>query len=190
MPLVQSRRHLESARHAVAQMHTASSFEAYEAAWRQFLQEINKVWKKVELECKKNSKFNGWRAKYVELRKTDALLCYLHHARNSDEHTLTEITKRVPGSIAISAPPETGVLNIRSLKIDAEGMIEYDGDPAVVEFTQPSVQLGRVFDRGTWYEVPDSHLGNGLTHRAPLAIAGLALKFYAEYIGAAEQKFS
>ena len=190
MPLVQSRRHLENARHAVAQMRTAGPFEAYEVAWRQFLQEINKVWRKVELECKKNSKFNGWRTKYVELRKSDALLCYLHHARNSDEHTLTEITKRVPGSIAISAPPETGVLFVRSLRMHAGGMIEYDGSPAVFNVTQPSVQLERVFDRGTWYEVPDSHLGKTLAEKDPLAIAALALTFYAEYIEMAEQKFS
>ena len=57
-------------------MRTAGPFEAYEVAWRQFLQEINEVWKKVELECKKNTKFNGWRSRYVELRKSDALLSY------------------------------------------------------------------------------------------------------------------
>lgn len=190
MPLVQSRRHQENARHAVAQMRTAGSFEAYEAAWRQFLQEINKVWKKVELECKKNSKFKAWRVKYVELRKTDPLLCYLHHARNSEEHTLTEITKRVAGSLAISAPPETGVLHIRSLRVDADGTLEYDGSPAVFQVTQPSVELDRVLDRGNWYEVPAAHLGNSLLRKDPISLADLGLKFYAEYISAAEQKLS
>lgn len=190
MPLVQSRRHLENARHAVARMRAAASFDAYEAAWRQFLQEMNKVWKKVELECKKNTKFNGWRAKYVVLRTTDPLLCYVLHARNSDEHTLTEITKRVPGSIAISAPPETGVLHIRSLTMYAGGAIEYDGSPAVFKVTHPSVQLECVFDRGIWYEVPDSHLGENLNETAPLSIAERAVTFYADYVGAAEKEFS
>jgi hypothetical protein len=171
-------------------MRTAASFDAYEAAWRQFLQEINKVWKKVELECKKNPKFNGWRGKYVELRKTDALLSYVLHARNSDEHTLTEITKRMPGSIAIYAPPETGVVHIRSLTIREGGVIEYDGSPAVFQVTHPSVQLERVFDRGIWYEVPDSHLGEQSSERAPHSIAQRVVIFYADYVGSAELKFS
>jgi hypothetical protein len=190
MPLVQSRRHLENARQAIAQMRSAPSFDAYEAAWRQFLQEINKVWKKVELECKKNTKFNGWRSGYVELRKSDSLLSYVLHARNSDEHTLTEITKRAPGSIAISAPAETGVLYIRSLTVRAGGVIEYDGSPAVFQVTHPRVQLERVCDRGIWYEVPESHLGETVTDKAPHYIGDRAVAFYADYVGAAEKKFS
>jgi hypothetical protein len=189
MPLLQSRRHFENARHAINQMRSATSFEGFEAAWRQFLQEINKVWKKVELECKKNPKFNGWHSKYVELRKEDPLLCYVLHARNSDEHTLTEITKRVAGSIGVSAPPETGVLHIRSLKIQG-GTIEYDGSPAIFAVTDPSVQLERVFDRGIWYDVPGSHLGQELKQKTPLTVAERALAFYADYVAAAEQKFS
>jgi hypothetical protein len=190
MPLLQSRRHLNNAAQAINQMRSARSFEAYESSWRQFLQELNKIWKKVELECKKNPKFNGWRAKYITLRKDDALLCYLHHARNSDEHTLTEITKRVPGSLAISAPPETGFVHIRSLTITADGGVQYDGSPAVFQVTPPSVQLDRVRDRGTWYEVPEKHLDADLVRKDPLEVADCGLKFYTEFVKEAEDRFA
>jgi hypothetical protein len=188
MPLPQSRRHLENARQALAQMERANSFEAYEFAWRQFLQELNKIWKKVELECKKHPKFSGWRSKYADLRKTDPVLSYLLHARNSDEHTLTEITKRTPGSISILPPPETGSVYIRSLTVH-QGRIEYDGSPAIFQVTNPSVQLERVFDRGVWYDVPTQHLGNELRDTSPHGVAQSAIAFYADYVAGAEKTF-
>jgi hypothetical protein len=190
--LAAAKRDLAASRRALEAMRAAQSLDAIEAAWRSFLQEANKVWTKVELACKSHPKAQPWFGGHARLRKKDMLLRYLHHARNSDEHTLTEIVSRQPGGFAINPAPGMKGVYIDSMTISSGPSgthINYRGSPIQVEVHTPHVQLERVFDRGAWFNPPTQHLDKRLMKNDPITVAELGYTYCERIVSEAESRF-
>jgi hypothetical protein len=190
--LLAAKRELAATKRALESMRTAKTLDDLEAAWRSFLQNANKVWTKLELVCKAPSKAQPWFGGHLRARKKDMLLRYLHHARNSDEHTLTEIVSKQPGGIGIRGAPGTSGVHIKSMTIKGgpQGMhIDYEGSPIEIVQIAPHVQLERVFDRGDWYNPPTQHLDKPLGKTDPIGVAALGYEYICAMVAEAEGKF-
>ena len=137
-------------------------FAAYEYAWRDFLRRIDRVWKKMKSVCTGKPGWQTPASKIGHLRKTDSLLKYLIHARNVDEHTISDVvTEWNP--------------NMQAKQFGTSVLLEWK------EWDRP---LLAVTDRGVCYSPPNQHLGQPLkTYRKKgeaesVLVARLALDFY------------
>lgn len=192
MTLLTVKRELAATQRALEGMRGAKTLDELEAAWRTFLQNANKVWTKIELVCKAPSPAQPWLGAHLRIRKKDMLLRYLHHARNSDEHTLTEIVSKQPGGIGIRGAAGTGGVYIKSMTINSgpQGThIKYEGSPIEIVQVAPHVRLERVFDRGTWYNPPTQHLERQLTQADPVSVAEAGYEYMRSMVGEAEGRF-
>lgn len=189
-PLKHARRELDGATAAFKRMKEASSLDDFESAWRSYLASVNRVWSKLEALAKKTAgRFQPWLGERSTVRKEDMLLRYLLHARNSDEHTLTEVVERRAPSMGITAGP-TGAALVRSLRIRADGTVEFDGEGSLaITFRPERVVLARVLDRGEWYDAPTHHLDRPLLSVEPLHVAELGLRYYTAIVEEADRDF-
>ena len=163
---------LRSAERALGRMRSASDFDSFEDAWRQYLVALQKVWVKTERSCQPVCEdFEPWQGKFERRRKKDQLLRYLRHARNADEHSIQLILDDIPGQTVTTSSGDT----------------VYVGNSVVT--TSPRIELLPVEDRGKWYNPPAEHLGKTLAKRDPLKVAELGLTFYADFVEQAERKF-
>jgi len=183
--LQQTKAELRAAGRAVDSMAAARNFEEFLEAWQSFLDRAEKVWIKAERECQPiRNVFEPWQGTYKRLRREDALLAYLHHARNADHHTIQRVTvmakdvrvKVAPGGTAtIDFDPKT-----RSIRVEGD-VLEWSSGPeryALLAFE----------DRGICYEPPTEHLGVALSNVDPLTVARRGLKFYTDFVEKIEQK--
>ena len=162
---------LRSAERALGRMRSATDFDSFEDAWRQYLVALQKVWVKTERGCQPvRESFEPWQGKCKRQRKKDQLLRYLEHARNADQHSIQLILDDVPEQI-----------------VTVGGDTVYVGNDVVV--IAPRIELLPVKDRGEGYDPPVEHLGKALAERGPLAVAELGLAFYAGFVEQAERKF-
>lgn len=153
-------------------MRSASDFDSFEDAWRQYLGALQKVWVKTERSCQPvRESFEPWQGKFKRQRKKDQLLRYLRHARNTAEHSIQLILDDVPEQIVTTSSGDT----------------VYAG--AQVVTIAPSIELRPLVDRGVWYDPPVEHLSKALAERGPLKVAELGLAFYAGFVEQAERKF-
>ena len=152
-------------------MRSASDFDSFEDAWRQYLVALQKVWVKTERSCQPvRDSFEPWQGKFKRQRTKDQLLRYLRHARNADEHSIQVILDDIPGDTVTTSSGDT----------------VYVGNLVVT--TSPRIELRPVEDRGKWYNPPVEHLGKALAERDPLKVAELGLTFYASFVEQAERK--
>ena len=180
---------LRAARASLEAMAASDSLESVEDHWRAFLSTLEKVWAKLDLlGGSLGGGYPGWRSKYSRLRKTDPLLCYLHHARNADTHTLQSTTKVEPGSMRIIGGPGGWEMTSMALLATGELLTEGKGDLRI-EF-HPSTLRGKpVLDRQVRYDPPSEHLGQPLTSLDPMTMADAGLRFYAEVTESFERHF-
>jgi hypothetical protein len=156
---------LERARATIPTMErTDIPIKDVESAWWSFLLSANSVYTKLEQGSKDNGKSKAWFGRAKHVRKNDPLLSYLHHARNSDEHSL-------------EATAVTGIADLKSLhpevKVSEPGQnVRVDFDPnANLEPGTPlaTLKVGLCVlpvtdDRyGDTFPVPTSHMGEGLS---------------------------
>jgi hypothetical protein len=171
-------------------MKAASNVEEFEDAWQDFLGSLEKSWIKVERSCQQfRNTFQPWQGKLARQRRKDPLLRYLKHARNADEHTIEEIIEHVPGHRTLN-PAYGNSWYIEHLEIWGGDVVSYSGDkPMIVQDFPDRVELRRFKGSGTWYNPPTQHLGQPLEQRDPISFAELGLRFYANFIEQAEEKF-
>lgn len=179
---------LAKARAAIDEMHNAKTLDAFEEAWKKFLGRLERVWNKGESHFGKSPRWNGWKAQFVGLRKTDPLLSYLCNARGADEHTVNEIVGRETGGIGIN-PVEGNSLYIERMEINNGNIFIKSPQKIRVEFFPARTMLLPVTNRGRVYDVPSSHLGNPVNQRNVIAIAELAAQFYEQFLTKAEEFF-
>jgi hypothetical protein len=141
-------------------------FGEYDAAWREFLHRIERVWTKTHAAA---HGLPGWQkieSEVVALRKSDPLLCYLIQARNVDEHTISPVA-------------QDWNANIRMAQTGNEIRAAWDA------WDRP---LLPVKNRGVVYEPPRKHLGAAIEpllkkgRAEPVIVAELALRFYVNFI--------
>ena len=171
-------------------MKDARNFADFEDAWQDLLGCLEKSWHKIERARQPfRNKFEPWQGRFKKRRKDDPLLRYLAHARNADEHTLEETVVHRPAHRTIN-PAYGNSLYIEHMEIRGGQIVSYSGNkPLVVQDYPARVELRRFRDSGAWYEPPAYHQGKKLQSREPVAVAKLGLRFYADFIRKAREKF-
>ena len=154
--------------------------------WIEFLRAIERLWNKAEAAFSRSPKWQPWQGKYVRLRRTDGLLCYMAQARNMEEHSDEPSAVALPGSMSIGRGG--GEVFIEKLVIDGQGKVaEYRGSHPI-EVTPPRISTRAVDNRGVQINPPTSHLGHPIASDVTsMADAGFA--FYKAFLEAAEAKF-
>lgn len=192
-PLKAAKLEIESARSAIRRMEAAADSTEYRSAWNEFLGAIEKCWNKTERALKDDTKFQPWQGQYENRRKNESMLLYLKHARNVDQHTLEESTLPLASSTAVAIRPKSGRTSageiLKSIRLGPNGASSVDENVELKQLNFPPRMLLRpVIDRGATYPVPTEYKGTVL-HSDPLVVARLALEFYEDFVGKAEQKF-
>lgn len=161
-----SRDLLERAKTASTAVDNAASLKEIETGWSNFLTSANRVFSKLEQGAKKNGKSNAWfNQKRVE-RRENALLRYLQHARNVDEHGLERVTERTQPGLALGVGPGAwrfdGTLGPGgTFQVTALGG-QVPGKSKFVEKIPSKVKLVSVSDRGVSYSPPKDENGKEL----------------------------
>lgn len=179
---------LDRARDALKDLVEATDFAKAEKAWTDLLLAVSGFYAKLAT-AKKDGPAKVWFAKVKEERRTDALLSYIHHARNSDEHGLEDTTMRVAGGSAtfgFREPYDPDKLEGKSFRVgkDIRGHVRIDQfDPEVFEvkhYEKPTLVLVAVkhsHERGKMVPPPTEHLGSKLEDQSPPAVGAKAVAY-------------
>lgn len=181
--LVKAREHLELAKAAAQRLTLEAGFKPYEQAWSDFLSQASRFYSKLEQGAKGCNASEPWLGLKKHERRTDTLLAFLHHARNSDEHGLEQITQRAADGINMRFPPAQRVAVGMDVMLDDEGRLHVrnpqvrlpEGQVERIEIVNPRVELIPVTDRGRRYEPPRAHLDRPIEDRSPRGVAQLAI---------------
>lgn len=173
-----AKRELHSAERRFKAMTECESFEDMDIEWRGFLVSIEKVWKKIERAgvLINQGKFGQFQKPFKDQKKNDVLLSYILHARNSDEHSVQEVSSSLNQYSAIPI----GFVN--------REMGQPDVFVPVNPAQKPSIQMDIKFelvdvvDRGKTYRPPWGNTVPGPI--SPVEAADRALSFYREYMSA------
>jgi hypothetical protein len=175
---------LQKARDALTRLEASTTLDDAESAWGDLLLSGNAIYSKLEQGSKVNGKASAWFGRAKRARKDDPLLCYMHHARNSEEHGIEDVTKRMTAGQAtftIREPFDPSKLEGMRLNIDTDqrGHVKVSSSDENVVSTQmydkPALALVRVKDDiyKDHFDPPYEHLGVKLPDQSPLTIAGL-----------------
>jgi hypothetical protein len=168
---------------------SASDYADFEVRWGAFLTSLNCAFEILRQSAKGNDKSYNWISKLVYERKRDALLCYLWHARNANDHGVDHVVEKRAGGFSIPVPA-SGALYIENMKIEDGKITEFKGhgygSPVNIVVLPDGVFLEPVVDRGQEYPPPLEHLGAKLEDKTPLGVAFAALQYYALKFGEAE----
>jgi len=187
---------LEKAKRAVDILHRTAKLDEKESAWSDFLLASSGIYSKLEQGSKSKSSSAGWFGRKKSERKNDPLLRYIHHARNSDEHGVEQITRADPGGFGINPADPTRPI---SMVINPEGVPRLPGEirihnldpsnPLLVKRIEPSLKLVRVRDSryGDSFDPPTSHFGQSVDGTSLVTVAELALRYLENLIEDAEK---
>ncbi len=180
---------LSKAAKAIDGMEGAATLEDFEEQWKTFLQRLERSFNKAQAHFKKSPKWDSWWGKYKALRNNDELLSYLINARGAEEHSVEEIVSRVGGGLVIS-PAFGNALVINKMIISNGAIAEFKSPhPVRVDFLPQRTKLLPVLNRGRTYGVPTKHLGLPIDSQNVIEIANMGIKFYDEFLIAAEKYF-
>lgn len=190
--LAKAREHLEQAKEAAANLTLDNGFRPYERAWSQFLSQVSRFYSKLEQGAKGCSKSEPWFGKKKHDRRTDKLLSYLHHARDSDEHGIDYITQLKADASVIEFPEAQEVSINMWIKRNSDGTLDIR-DPQVrtpagvfddVVHQNPRVELVTVHDRrfGNSFDPPAEHLGKALEDNGPEHVAEVVMQYFDEML--------
>lgn len=178
-----ARREITAAERHLTNMRSCESFEDMDIEWRGFLVSIEKVWKKVERAgvTVNRGKFGKFQKPYKDFKKNDKLLNYILHARNSDEHSVQEITEHLNSYSFVPM----GYVKRTMGQPDEFLDINPQKHPSInlkIKF-----ELSDVTDRGVNYSPPWGHRLPGPI--SPIEAAEIALGFYQAYMDAFTEEF-
>lgn len=180
---------LEKARAALLRLEEAKSLDEAESAWLDILLAGNGIYSKLQHGSEISSKAKAWFGGVKHLRRTDPLLSYMHHARNSDEHGLEDVANKISaGSATITFTEESpNLIREKGLKIfvnvDANGkinIISSNKDAAFATmYNSDALILNTVNDKrfGDSFAPPSSHLGEQLSETSPVFVGRLYLTY-------------
>jgi hypothetical protein len=159
----QARARLIKAEKALFALKTSTNFEEAEEAWSDFLLASSTIYSKLEQGAKSHGRSNPWYGGKKKLRKDDALLRFLHQARNSDEHGIERVAERGGNAVDLTGKPlvfnEYREHVIDSVRDPQTGEVKAQHIKAILH--GPSLQMIRVHDRrhGTFCDPPTHYLG-------------------------------
>lgn len=181
---------LELASDLIESMKRANTLVELEAYWKRYLHHLDRVWNKAQAHFSKSPKWSGWHGKYAKLRKNDQLLNYFVGARNADEHSISEITEKLPAAWEITPVSPGEQLNIKSMRIVCGNIEHLDTDtPFKIAFFASRIGLLPAVNRGITYPVPGEHLGKAIIPYDLIGLAERGVLFYKSFLKEAEEKF-
>ncbi|TRX71254.1 hypothetical protein FNN09_07525 [Carboxylicivirga sp. M1479] len=171
-------------------MKKAKDLDEYETHWRNFLNDLEKVWIKSERECQDlKNKFQPWQGKFKRERRTFSLLKYLKNARDADVHSIHEIVEKSPGSTAINFANKKGG-HIKEIKFENGAITKYEGDPIVAKIKAPKIEACTFTNNGQTFVPPQNYRGVGLKNpRNPIELAQKGIEYYENYLEQIEANF-
>lgn len=137
---------LHKAERALERLTKATGFAEAEDAWSDFLLAASGMYSKLQQGAKVSGKSGEWFGRQVKARRDNAVLRYIHHARNSDEHGIRRITGRSGPNWWEGRELQFGE------QIQVEGQfadgrtLEPKGDPVKAWIFGPYITLVRVHD--------------------------------------------
>jgi hypothetical protein len=174
---------LDKARADLVAVKISKSFGEFQNSWAAFLLSANTIYTSLEQGAKNYPKSEKWFSEKKKFRKNDALLQYLHQARNADDHGIEPVTELILGSVNIGPidPNRRGVISNSIVEILDDGIkiSNLAGiDNLRIEETLPKVALITVINRGVRYPPPSKHTGSALTDVSPVNVASLGIAHF------------
>lgn len=164
----------------LALMFSARTLDDYEEYWKDFLHKLDKGFNKLQDLYKDELRVKGVINSIHLARKSDPLISYLMQARNSDEHSIRQITERVDACTKLEGGVGGGVI----VKGVIEGGKMPEGLVAAgnlkIEFQSEYLKIIYVTCRGKKYDPPKISSDKGVLIHIPHQIALIGLNFYLE----------
>lgn len=163
----------KAAREAFRVAATKEGMSQFRVAWARFLMACSRIYSKLEQGSKSDPKSVAWFGRKKHDRRADALLKYLHHARDVDYHGIEHVTTVIPGKVTVFAQDRDDYKVTRG-----DGWFELVAlKPITINEQSPYLTLVDVTDtrfRDT-FKVPTEHLGNPIQPwPGPVADAAIA----------------
>ncbi|HUO21439.1 MAG TPA: hypothetical protein VMU59_02870 [Caulobacteraceae bacterium] len=183
--LAQANQRLKAAQEALSRLNMADSYPSFVRAWSDFLVAANGIYAKLEQGAKGCGKSEAWFGRKKHDRKKDQLLCYLHHARNADEHGIEPVTSNA-SSIAVGG---NGVIRRASFDWHEDGSpnIQIDADPGINIVIEAKGKLIGIYDHGDAYPPPEVHLCVKISDASPKGVGALAIAYFETILYEADQ---
>jgi hypothetical protein len=193
--IANARKRLVRASKAVDQLRVATDdwhYDQIEEAWSAFLIAASDIYEKLRQGVKGHTKAAPWFGIVVNVRKTDALLSYLQHARNCEHHGIEDSTEQHNNMELWPLLPDVKIVR------DESGSIVQTLFPAhllpgdgIVKLLPPGGRLVPVTDRrGVAVPPPRTFLGQHLMDGSPLGLADATLPYLEAIIDEAEHHLS
>jgi hypothetical protein len=171
-----------SAKARLKDLESSKSYEASRRHWYDFLVSSNSVFSILEQGAKGHNQSENWFGKRRRQRKNDRLLCYLHHARNAEEHNIPSVTEMDRQKIVMVADgkPVAAVENMVGKSGTYRQLTEQA--PELQKITEMRIYPERaklidVRDRGVDYATPVEHLGAVIEDNTPIEVARLMVQY-------------
>lgn len=182
---------------ALNELRQCNSSTAARSAWNDFLVPAHAFYEIMRKAVKDDPKARQWFGGIDKLRKSDEPLAYMHHARNSEEHSLEQTTD-ARNCLSLGFPPGySRAYSINSFtaengKVIHCDMTSLDGLPLPEIWFPDQFTLVDVIDdrSGNTYRVPETHLGKKLPDSEPVRIAALMLKYLKTLLEEFETKYA
>jgi hypothetical protein len=147
-------------------------------AWLDFVIAADSVYLKLGAGAKSNNKSRAWFLNKLQMRKSDSLLCYLHHARNAETHGLEASLRPAAPKLenVHDAPPTKLKNNERELLVNVKNE---QGEVAarLRVIMSNTIKLVPVVDRGVTYGTPTEHLGQKLKSGSLTGLCALMISY-------------
>jgi len=185
-----ARKEIRNAKRKLQDMKRSENYDDFEQAWRDFTGYIGLSHTMMMRAI--GSRLESFRNTFSErnkLKGSDELLVYTEQSRNSKEHLIQDLTRKVPASMSYSSP--TGVKNFRidRMIINNNMITEYSGDPLIMTFNHETAAFLPIINRGVRYDIPKTHLGSDISSLDIPKAAELIILFYESWIDESESKF-
>ena len=184
---------LSKCKDSMQELLKSASFDEMEAAWEDYLISAHAIYEILKHSSKGNGKSEAWFGRKVRIRKSDELLKYLHHARNSNEHSLRDSTVRRPGFVAfgVAKPGFSSDIFINKFemkdgKILSCDMASLDGKPILNQFTPGKITLLSVMDSGQKYDIPSTHLGKDVSSKTIFQLCEISHAYFSSLVSEAK----
>jgi hypothetical protein len=183
---------LTSAKARLKNLESSTDYGSARRHWYDFLISSNAVFSVLEQGSKSFGKSETWFGRKKGERKGDPLLCYLHHARNADEHNVPSVTE-IDRQKIVFVEDGNPVASIENMTGNT-GTFRPASDQQEVSLKKVNelriyperAKLIPVRDRGDDYDPPSEHLGSPISDSAPTEVAKLMVQYIEQIIDEAE----
>jgi hypothetical protein len=182
----QAEERLSRAKAALKILQSSSNRADRESAWIDLITVLGTVYSKLEQGAKGSGKSSAWFGRKKHERKTDELLAYIHHARNSSEHGIARSGRYAKQSVSFTGMLKPG--EMAGLRSTPSGMEPFSTDPDLeLRFVENDVHLLAVRDSGVMYHPPKKHMGVPLAEFGASRMAALAVSYFENVIEEAKR---